>query len=582
MEGFENNDFEENKYGNNANNAENANEGCGSAGYNGNGNNSGYANNGYGSNTGFSNNGQPHADRSCDIPGFDGNGSQPSGAQGGKPKKHLAAKILIPLAVVAVLGTSTWFTVHQVRKIRDHFTSNTVKETVTSDNQDSAVNRTEQMPDKNEGNKQTTTLIKNDSGIGSTDVSAKTTCLDVSEVVENVMPSVVAITDNLEYTTSGNFNPYNFYFGGGSSSQRTEETTASGSGVIIGENDEELLIVTNNHVVDNSGRYTSYTIASKGLTVQFSDGTTADAVIKGTDSEADLAVVVVKLSDISEETKDTIKIAVIGDSDSIKVGSGVIAIGNALGYGQSVTTGIVSAKDREVTIDNITRVLLQTDAAINPGNSGGGLFNANGELIGINSAKTSDTSVEGMGFAIPITSAEEIIEDLMNQVTIAEEDQGYLGITGESVTSTYVTSYGYPEGVSITRISEGSPAEKSGLQIYDIITAVDGKKVTSMNGLKKEVNRHPAGETVSLTISRPEGRSFKEIVIDVTLARYSEISDGLVPQEPDAELLPGEKQPLEPETVPDQDDSQEDGQQETAPNMDDFDSLFDWFFNRFN
>lgn len=501
------------------------------------------------------------------------------GGNGRKPKKHLAAKIILPIAILAALGLSAGITIREFNKFRNR-TSNRVEATQTPEKtHDSSVTEAVQKGEKEQSQ---TTLIKNDADISTTSTSAKTICLDVSEVVENVMPSVVAITDNLEYTTSGNFNPYNFYFGGGSSGQRTEEKTASGSGVIIGQNDQELLIVTNNHVVDNSGNYTSYSIASKGLTVQFSDGSTADAVIKGTDIEADLAVIVVKLSDISEETKDTIKIAVIGDSDSIKVGSGVIAIGNALGYGQSVTTGIVSAKDREVTIDNITRVLLQTDAAINPGNSGGGLFNANGELIGINSAKTSDTSVEGMGFAIPITSAEGIIEDLMNQVTIAEEDQGYLGITGESVTATYVTSYGYPEGVSITRISEGSPAEKSGLQIYDIITAVDGKSVTSMNELKKAVNRHPAGDTVSLTVSRPDGRSFKEITVDVTLARYSDISDGFVPRETDAELLPGEKPEDELETVPDEKDGQEDGQQGQVPNMDDFDSLFDWFFNQFH
>ena len=345
---------------------------------------------------------------------------------------------------------------------------------------------------------------------------------DVSSVVEQVMPCLVAITDNLEVTQS--YNPYNYFFGGRGDSQSRYETVASGSGVIIGQNENELLIVTNNHVVDNEGNYTSYSVSSKGLSVPFIDDTTADATVKGTDSDMDLAVIAVNLNDLSEETKSAIRMAVVGSSDDAKIGSGVICIGNAMGYGQSVTTGIISAKDREVTINNITRLLLQTDAAINPGNSGGGMFNSAGELIGINSAKYSDTDVEGMCFAIPISSAEDIIEELMNKEVIPEEQQGYLGINGETVPSTYVMNYGYPEGVSITRIQENSPAEAAGLQLYDIITAVNGKKITSMDELRAEVSSYAAGTTVEISIQRPEGRVFREMTINATLVSREQIS----------------------------------------------------------
>ena len=359
--------------------------------------------------------------------------------------------------------------------------------------------------------------------IETTELNTQVVAYDVSGIVEDLMPSVVAITDNLEVSTL--YNPYSFYFGNRSSEGTTQEMPASGSGVIIGQNDTELLIVTNNHVVSNEGNYTSYSVSSKGLTVAFCDDSTADAVIKGTNAELDLAVIAVALKDLSEETRENIRIAVVGSSDDIKVGSGVIAIGNALGYGQTVTTGIVSAKDRAVKVGDNTRYLLQTDAAINPGNSGGGLFNMQGELIGINCAKYSDTSVEGIGFAIPVSSTEDIIEDLMNQVVIAEEDQGYLGINGETVPATYISNYGYPAGVSVTRIGKGTPAEEAGLQIYDIITAVDGKEVTSMEALKKQVNSHMAGETITLTVKRPEGRSFATIELEATLVRFSEIPE---------------------------------------------------------
>ena len=387
--------------------------------------------------------------------------------------------------------------------------------------------------------------------LSSTPVTGGTYLVDVSEVVENVMPSVVSIVDTVEYKTNQYFNPYNYYFNGKNSSQ-TQEMPYSGSGVIIGEKNGDLLILTNAHVVNNDETTSSYTIKSKELTVTFCDGTSVDATVLGMDTDEDLAVIFVDLSKLTEETKNTIKIASVGNSDEVKVGSGVIAIGNALGYGQSVTTGIISAKNREVTIDNITRKLMQTDAAINPGNSGGGLFDAQGRLIGINSAKTSSTSVEGMGFAIPITSAQGVIEDLMNKEVIAEEEQGYLGVSGSTVPESYISAYGYPAGVVVNEIVKDSPAEAAGLQYYDIITEVNGKAVTSMDSLKKEVNSYKAGTTVTLTVMRPEGRNFKEMSVEATLTTYSEIAGSVE---------------TEPETEP-----------ETESEQDSFQSIWDWFF----
>ncbi len=405
----------------------------------------------------------------------------------------------------------------------------------------------------------TNTVLTPAPDIASTQISSGTVLVDVSEIVENVMPAVVSIVDTVEYKQSQGYNPYNYFFGGGQSSPQTQELPYSGSGVIVGSRGDRLLIVTNAHVVNNEEKTSAYTITSKELTVTFVDGTSADATVLGMDTEADLAVIFVDLTKLSDETKSAIKTAVVGNSDEIKIGSGVIAIGNALGYGQSVTTGISSAKDRQVTIDNITRTLMQTDAAINPGNSGGGLFDAQGRLIGINSAKTSSTSVEGMGFAIPITSAQEIIEDLMNKEVIAEDERGYLGVSGSTVPDNYISQYGYPSGVVVNNIVADSPAEKAGLQYYDIITEVNGKTVTSMDSLKKTINSYKAGSTVELTVMRPEGRNFREMKTEATLATYEEISG----------KLPAEV----PESVPETEEVPEtDGENP-------FQSIWDWFFN---
>ena len=292
--------------------------------------------------------------------------------------------------------------------------------------------------------------------------------MDVSSIVEAAMPSVVAITNTmvLEQRT---------WFG---SSQRYE-VPSSGSGIIVGQNDDELLIVTNNHVVEDS----------KELTVTFIDETSVTAAIKGTDSENDLAVIAVPVSEIDEETMGQIKVATLGDSDALKVGEGVIAIGNALGYGQSVTVGYVSAKDREVRAqDTTSKYLLQTDAAINPGNSGGALLNMRGEVIGINAAKYSSTEVEGMGYAIPVSKVQDIINELMNRKTRIEIDEsrrGYLGIQGTNIDDTAAAMYGMPRGVYVYKIVEGGAAAASDLREKDIITKFDGQTLRTMADLQK-------------------------------------------------------------------------------------------------
>ena len=271
------------------------------------------------------------------------------------------------------------------------------------------------------------------------------------------------------------------------------------------------MICTNNHVVENSTE----------LTVGFADGSAYEAVVKGTDAANDLAVVAVKLDDISDDTMDAIKIAEIGDSDDLVVGQQVVAIGNALGYGQSVTTGIVSALNRTIQIEGNEQTLIQTDAAINPGNSGGALLDMQGRVIGINSAKASANGVEGMGYAIPISTAKPILEDLMNKKTrtetVSEEDSAYIGITGKAVSNEMSELYGIPEGIYVTDVSEGSPAEDAGLKKGDIITKFDGSSVTSMSGLKETLAYYAAGEEVPVTISRQSGDGYEEQKVTLTL-----------------------------------------------------------------
>jgi len=301
---------------------------------------------------------------------------------------------------------------------------------------------------------------------------------DVSAIVEMAMPSVVAINNTMVVEQQTWFGP----------SQKVE-VPSSGSGIIVGQNDEELLIVTNNHVIEDS----------KELSVTFINNASVNAAIKGTDAESDLAVIAVPLKDIPSDTMSQIKIATLGDSDSLKVGQGVIAIGNALGYGQSVTVGYVSALDREVkTEGETTRNLLQTDAAINPGNSGGALLNMRGEVIGINAAKYSSTSVEGMGYAIPISKAQDIINELMNKRTrteIEESKQGYLGIQGQNIDETAASMYGMPRGIYVYKIIEGGAAANSDLREKDIITKFDGQTVRTMADLKSMLTYYEGDST---------------------------------------------------------------------------------------
>ncbi len=338
--------------------------------------------------------------------------------------------------------------------------------------------------------------------------AAKTSqTLDVSEIAEGMMPSMVAIT-NISVQEVQSF--FGFF---GSSGTQTQESESRGTGIIIGENESELLIVTNNHVVEDATT----------LTVCFVDNAACEAVIKGTDPDNDLAVIAVKLSDIKDETASAIKIAVLGDSDSLKVGQQVVAIGNALGYGQSVTTGIVSALGRK--IDTADAAMIQTDAAINPGNSGGALLNMNGEVVGINSAKFSSTEVEGMGYAISITDALPIIEDLMNRTTrekVSDENASWLGIDGEEITSSISSAYGIPQGIYLTSIDSESPLRELGITAKSVITHFDGIRVTSVENLKNRLQYYAAGETVKLTVQVIEGNQYVEKTVEVTLGRASE------------------------------------------------------------
>ena len=329
---------------------------------------------------------------------------------------------------------------------------------------------------------------------------------DVSDIVEQAMPTVVAITSTAVYQ-SNNYG-YGWFFRGG---PQTYEVPSSGSGIIVGENDKELLIVTNNHVVEDS----------TSLKVAFIDSEVVDAAIKGTDAETDLAVIAVPLEQIKDDTKSKIKVARLGNSDELKVGQGVIAIGNALGYGQSVTVGYVSALNREVRVSNTsTRELLQTDAAINPGNSGGALLNMRGEVIGINAAKYSSTEVEGIGYAIPISKAEDIMNQLMNRKTmnpVEEARRGYLGIQGTSVDEESAAAFGMPRGVYVYKILEEGAAARSDLREKDIITKVDGQSVRNMTDLQELLACYEMGEQIDLTVQTQKDGEYQERTVTIAL-----------------------------------------------------------------
>lgn len=343
------------------------------------------------------------------------------------------------------------------------------------------------------------TLPSNSAGIQAANTSSIAGVNDVSSIVDKAMPSVVAITSKVVYESQTWFGPMQ------------KEGVGSGSGIIVGKNDNELLIVTNNHVVQGA----------EELKVTFIDQKAVDASIKGTDADSDLAVIAVPLKNISSDTLSKVAIASLGNSDNLKVGQGVVAIGNALGYGQSVTVGYISALNRAVqTEDGTSRDLLQTDAAINPGNSGGALINMKGEVIGINSAKYSSTEVEGMGYAIPISKAQTIIDTLMTRKTrtqVADENQGYLGIQCKNIDETTSQQLGMPQGVFIYKIVEGGAASKSGLREKDIITKFDGQGVRTYDDLTNMLKYYEGGTKVTLTVQSVENGQYVERNVDITL-----------------------------------------------------------------
>ncbi len=329
--------------------------------------------------------------------------------------------------------------------------------------------------------------------------------LDVSDIAEMAMPSIVAITNKSVQEVESYFS----IFGRGNQVMQ-QEVESSGSGIIIGKNDTELLIATNNHVIEDA----------KTLSVCFIDNQVYNAYTKGTDADNDLAVIAVKLSDIQENTLNQIQIIQIGNSEELKVGEQVVAIGNALGYGQSVTTGIVSATNRQIGDSGSENGFVQTDAAINPGNSGGALLNMKGELIGINSAKLADTLVEGMGYAIPVSVAEPIIQELMNQVVrdkVSEEKAGIMGIECRTVTDTITQMYGIPTGVYVTNVRQDSAAEKAGLKAGFVITKFDNKTVKSSEELTEVLAYYAAGETVELIVKAAYHGEYVEKTISLTL-----------------------------------------------------------------
>lgn len=320
---------------------------------------------------------------------------------------------------------------------------------------------------------------------------------DVSAVAESVLPSIVSIT--------GTFQTNSYGFFGRESSQESE---GSGSGIIVGKDSHYLYIATNNHVVEDA----------TSLAVGFCDDSTVEAEIKGTDSDADLAVVTVDLSKIKSSTLEEIKIITMGDSDKLNVGEQAIAIGNALGYGQSVTAGYISALNREVQLTDKTMTLIQTDAAINPGNSGGALLDGEGKLMGINTVKYSSEEVEGMGYAIPINTAKPIIESLINEETIPESKQAYLGITGGDMTEDMANAYGMPTGIYVSEIQQNSPAQKAGMQAGDVIVEFDGSSVTTMENLQNKLEKKSAGTKVTIKVKRQSQMGeYKDVTLNVTL-----------------------------------------------------------------
>ncbi len=431
---------------------------------------------------------------------YPNNGTHQGPNQKPKKKSGLAKKAGLVTAAALLFGVVSGGTIAGINVLSNSFLSNAADETAES---------REVEPQ--------TAPAQEAVASAQTAENSGAVVMDVSAIVEEVMPSMVSIDNTVLYTSR------NLFYG-----DQTYEVPSSGSGIIVGENDTELLIVTNNHVIEDS----------KEIKATFIDGTSIDAAVKGTDSAADLAVIAVPLDQIPDDTKSRIKPAVLGDSESLKMGQGVIAIGNALGYGQTTTVGYVSAVNRTIQVDEsgATKNVIQTDAAINPGNSGGALVNMKGEVIGINEAKTSATSVEGVGYAIPISEAQDIIKDLMNQKTriaVDAEKQGYLGIQGTDVSEQDAALYGMPVGVFVYKVVEDGAASQSDLREKDIITKIDSQSIRSMEELKNMLTYYESGTTVTMTVMRLENGQYAEKQIEIVLGskpKEEETQPEAVPQ----------------------------------------------------
>lgn len=335
-----------------------------------------------------------------------------------------------------------------------------------------------------------------------TSSSSSTSSEDLSGVSSNVMPSIVSITGKFETTSQS-------WFG----QTQSSESEGVGSGIIIGEKDGKILIATNNHVV----------VDAKSLSVGFVDGKSASATIRGTDSDADLAVVEVNTKDMKASTLKKIAVITLGDSSKLKTGERAIAIGNALGYGQSVTGGYISALNRQVQLTDKTMTLIQTDAAINPGNSGGALLNSKGELIGINTVKYSSEDVEGMGYAIPINTAKPIINKLIKNEATSESEQAYLGVSGQTIDSSMASQFDMPSGVYVQQVIKSSPAQKAGISAGDVIVSIDGSSVSTMDGLKEKISNLKAGKKVKIVVKRQNQMgTYEKKTLTVTLGKKSD------------------------------------------------------------
>lgn len=414
-----------------------------------------------------------------------------------KKKNSFFNKAAASIAFGLLFGLSAGISFYAVRGV----------EAMASPTQDSSVQSAAEKLENavNSAGDAATGIAKaeNNGALGTnTSVVPLTTVTDVTAVVEKVMPSVVSITNM--YTERN-------YYG------QTRENEASGSGIIVGENDTEMLLVTNYHVIGGADT----------LMIQFIDGEQVEAQVKGSNAKTDLAVIAVQREDIKESTMAAIAVAKLGDSDSLQVGEPAIAIGNALGYGQSVTTGVISAVDRDIEMDGITGTFIQTDAAINPGNSGGALLNMKGEVIGINSNKIGGTVIEGMGYAIPITSAQPIMEDLMNKTTRVKVDasnQGTIGISGVNVTEDVASAYNMPQGIYVSQVYPDTAAANAGILKGNIITEFDSTEVTSMEELKSLLEYYEAGDTVEVTVMQGSPNGYTEVSVVLVLGSQSDIS----------------------------------------------------------